>query len=1073
MAVYGQGAPGVRIRLRDLSEVSLVTDPNITAGIVGYSAKGEFNKIIDLTSTADQDLYLGNGFNNARYNQGLYAARAILNAGGFVEYVRPYGETVITDDSDPMYNTNQALKTDTFTVAFDYSTGAENSFDIKHFASTRYVEDGLTGIGSRKINTISEALKYNTNVDFDLSADAMTDEDGGTKKVMLFAIMNSDPTAAIRAGDRLSITSISNNNNSTTVTVEVSSFHGLSIGDSIVISGTSNFNGTATVVSIDETSFTYEIGAAINASEYVGTVYANTDTANSGVDYINVKTVATGSASKKYDSITVSTDLDLTADGETFEMETASGANAIFEFVIGDTYTGDNYPVTIVNDTFSTNYTASATTIRVNNGSKFNVGDQVHVTELSDVAGIETATLYTVKTVTTNFLTLVRSNQTEESGESGITLTADGTGVIINLTATLRSFVSALSNVGIANASGATATITEITAGVMSLGTAQASKFDINDLVILQDSYATNGVKTDLPSGLTQDKVYKVASVNTINNTITLKDYTGIALTIADSSNSYKIINLSKGVTSATINTSGDTIEVIGAFSLTAPTVKQTSLKSFFDFTDITKPNAIVSTKLMDTDPSHMIKQTEGRIVIDSDIGRQFLNLGLAVEDYQDINFDGTEERVYQLTAEGEIVAKMYVYVTYYFAGETYQFSGTLVEYAYGDTNLYLKNSAEYYENGWTLVMNDNSSLEDGISEFSLTDSVSGGIVTSTVTKVAFDETDPAIVNDAVWTYNPKNNVSSAVLSSAWQLFLNKDASNADMLVASGTAISNLFVKNMEQINYTVMDSMLEICEKRKDVFAIFDGVDEPKIDVALKKMIGIGSVGDLSRWGAIFDGRSIFSDNIYTKINAQAVKSIEVAAIICYNRAGNVYWLPPAGYNTGRIPSSLAKKQKFIRTYNYADDKNSDIARLYDANINPTRVNDQGQFIYGQKTMLKRMTALNRLNVIMLVAGIHKRFGDFLDKKVFQLNTAALRSSIQADLQAQLELIKSANPAGLTAGVVICDETNNTPDIIDTNQLIVDVVLQPTKTAEFITLRTTVQRTGADLKITNTIVGG
>ena len=1070
MAVYGQGAPGVRIRLRDLSEVSLVTDPNITAGIVGYSAKGEFNKIIDLTSTADQDLYLGNGFNNARYNQGLYAARAILNAGGFVEYVRPYGETVITDDSDPMYNTNQALKTDTFTVAFDYSTGVENSFDIKHFASTRYVEDGLTGIGSRKINTISEALKYNTNVDFELSADAMTDDKGGTKKVMLFAIMNSDPTAAIRAGDRLSITNITANN-SDMVTVEVASFHGLSIDDSIVISGTSNFNGTATVVSIiDETSFTYKIDNAINASESVGTVYANTDTANSGVDYINVKTVAAGSASKKYDTITVSTDLDLTANNETFEMETASGANAIFEFVTGDTYAGDNYPVTIVNDTFSTDYVASATTIRVNNGSKFNVGDQVHVTTLSGVAGIETATLYTVKTVTTNDLKLVRSNQNEE--ESGITLTANGTGVIINLTATLRSFVSALSNVGIANASGATASITGITDGVMSLGTAQASKFDINDLVILQDSYATNGVKTELPSGLTQDIVYKVASVNTINNTITLKDYTGTALTITNSTNSYKIINLSKGVTSATINTSGIAVEVIGAFSLTAPTVNQTSHESFFDFTDITNTNAIVSTKLMDTDP-HMIKQTEGRIVIDSDIGRQFLNLGLAVEDYQDINFDGTEERVYQLTAEGEIVAKMYVYVTYYFAGETYQFSGTLVEYAYGDTNLYLKNSAEYYENGWTLVMNDNSSLEDGISEFSLADSVSGGIVTSTVTKVAFDETDPAIVNDAVWTYNPKNNVSSAVLSSAWQLFLNKDASNADMLVASGTAISNLFVKNMEQINYTVMDSMLEICEKRKDVFAIFDGVDEPKIDVALKKMIGIGSVGDLSRWGAIFDGRSIFSDNIYTKINAQAVKSIEVAAIICYNRAGNVYWLPPAGYNTGRIPSSLAKKQKFIRTYNYADDKNSDIARLYDANINPTRVNDQGQFIYGQKTMLKRMTALNRLNVIMLVAGIHKRFGDFLDKKVFQLNTAALRSSIQADLQAQLELIKSANPAGLTAGVVICDETNNTPDIIDTNQLIVDVVLQPTKTAEFITLRTTVQRTGADLKITNTIVGG
>ena len=165
--------------------------------------------------------------------------------------------------------------------------------------------------------------------------------------------------------------------------------------------------------------------------------------------------------------------------------------------------------------------------------------------------------------------------------------------------------------------------------------------------------------------------------------------------------------------------------------------------------------------------------------------------------------------------------------------------------------------------------------------------------------------------------------------------------------------------------------------------------------------------------------------------------------------------------------------RQKFLRSYNYAADPNSDIARLYDANINPTRVNDQGQFIYGQKTMLKRGSALNRMNVIMLIAGIHKRFENYLDQKVFQLNTAALRNNIQSDLQAQLELIKAANPQGITAGQVVCDETNNTPDIIDTNQLIVDVIIQPTRAAEFITLRTTVQRTGADLDVTNTIIGG
>jgi phage tail sheath protein FI len=70
--------------------------------------------------------------------------------------------------------------------------------------------------------------------------------------------------------------------------------------------------------------------------------------------------------------------------------------------------------------------------------------------------------------------------------------------------------------------------------------------------------------------------------------------------------------------------------------------------------------------------------------------------------------------------------------------------------------------------------------------------------------------------------------------------------------------------------------------------------------------------------------------------------------------------------------------------------------------------------------------------------------------------------------------MIKSTNPAGVTAGVVICDATNNTPTIIDTNQLIVDVVIQPSRTAEFITLRTTVQRTGENLSVTETtIIGG
>jgi hypothetical protein len=333
---------------------------------------------------------------------------------------------------------------------------------------------------------------------------------------------------------------------------------------------------------------------------------------------------------------------------------------------------------------------------------------------------------------------------------------------------------------------------------------------------------------------------------------------------------------------------------------------------------------------------------------------------------------------------------------------------------------------------------------------------------------LAYDGLDPAVVNDVIWEYDPRNNKSSAILSSAWELFLDKDKSDVDMMVAAGTDILNLGVRNSEELDFTVIEQMLSICEQRKDCFAIFDGVDEINIDTALRKMVGVGGEGETGRWGSIFDGRSIFFDSTYTKLNVEAVKSIEMAGIISNNRRGGLYWIPPAGKDFGTIPGSFAVRQKFVRKYNFSEDPNSDIARLYDANINPTRTTEAGMIIYGQKTMLKRSSALNRLNVTMLVAGIHKKFVKYLDTKVFQLNTSSLRSAITNTLNAELERIKNANPSGLFDGIVICDDSNNTPEIIDQNRMIVDVRIQPTKSAEFITLRTTVQRTGDDLTVSS-----
>jgi hypothetical protein len=72
-------APGVQIQLKDNSAYTVVQNPNTVAGIVGYASKGELNKIINVGNTAELGVKLGYGYQSYKYNQGMYAANAVLH----------------------------------------------------------------------------------------------------------------------------------------------------------------------------------------------------------------------------------------------------------------------------------------------------------------------------------------------------------------------------------------------------------------------------------------------------------------------------------------------------------------------------------------------------------------------------------------------------------------------------------------------------------------------------------------------------------------------------------------------------------------------------------------------------------------------------------------------------------------------------------------------------------------------------------------------------------------------------------------------------------------------------------
>jgi len=163
--------------------------------------------------------------------------------------------------------------------------------------------------------------------------------------------------------------------------------------------------------------------------------------------------------------------------------------------------------------------------------------------------------------------------------------------------------------------------------------------------------------------------------------------------------------------------------------------------------------------------------------------------------------------------------------------------------------------------------------------------------------------------------------------------------------------------------------------------------------------------------------------------------------------------WFAPAGINRGGLGSVLRAKNKLSQA-------NRD--ELYANNINPIATFPRkGIVVFGQKTLQKDASALDRVNVRRLLIELKSFIGQTADNLVFEQNSITTRNKFLATVNPYLEDIKQKQ--GLYAFKVIMDDTLNTPDVIDRNQLVGQIYIQPTRTAEFINLDFILQPTGAE----------
>lgn len=266
---------------------------------------------------------------------------------------------------------------------------------------------------------------------------------------------------------------------------------------------------------------------------------------------------------------------------------------------------------------------------------------------------------------------------------------------------------------------------------------------------------------------------------------------------------------------------------------------------------------------------------------------------------------------------------------------------------------------------------------------------------------------------------------------------------------------------NRDEYNFNVLAVPgLTQADHATTVGAVIDLVQERGDAIAVIDLDGYGSnvstvVGEATELNSSY--ASAYWP--WVKIAAQAIgkqvwvpASVVVPGVYAFTDAVAGEWFAPAGLIRGGIPGVLRAEKKLTQ---------SDRDTLYQGKVNPVATfPGQGVVAYGQKTLQTKASALDRVNVRRLLIALKRFIGSQSRNLVFEQNTVATRNRFLSVVNPYLERVVQRQ--GLTAFRVVMDDTNNTADVIDRNQLVGQIYIQPTRTAEFIVLDFVVEPTGA-----------
>ena len=334
-----------------------------------------------------------------------------------------------------------------------------------------------------------------------------------------------------------------------------------------------------------------------------------------------------------------------------------------------------------------------------------------------------------------------------------------------------------------------------------------------------------------------------------------------------------------------------------------------------------------------------------------------------------------------------------------------------------------------------------------------------GGVSTDSITGLSYSASLPdngsgsfggsfagGIGNDIPYVTNLFNNISTTTqglqasnYATASNILSNKDEYDYELLITPGLLQNN---------HSSATSQFISNAQNRGDYFYILDLV--PYKSTILQPTNQAASL-DTNYAGTYWPWVQVVSQETGKLVWVPA--STIMAGVYAFNDNVSAEWFAPAGLNRGGLGGVIQAERKL-----------SPINRdnLYAGKVNPIATfPNVGVTAFGQKTLQQKASALDRINVRRLLIALKRYIGNVAKTLVFEQNTTITRNKFLSQVTPYLESVQQRQ--GLYAFKVVMDDTNNTPDVIDRNQLVGQIYLQPTRTAEFILLDFNILPTGVE----------